>query len=136
MVELMVVMLIATVMLGTVVVNLKSLNNPLLNASNQLQSQFKKTRAKAIATTLAYKIAPISTTQIGSYSGTNCNNAITQDTAMTLELPSGSHLTDVNWEVCFNTRGILDTDLQIELQDQDNHLRTIEVLLGGSVREL
>jgi Tfp pilus assembly protein FimT len=134
--EMLAAMLLSLILIGTALVNLKTLNNPLLNASAQVQSFLKKVRSRAISSTMAYRITPISSTELVTAYGSNCDNIDTEDNQLTLELPNGAYLTDYEWEICFSTRGLLDTNVDITLEDQNGQSRLIEVLLGGSVREL
>jgi hypothetical protein len=51
-----------------------------------------------------------------------------------LTLPSGAYLFDTSWSFCFNSRGLPDANIEIELRDVGGANRIVEVLLGGAVR--
>lgn len=133
--ELLVVLLVVGITLGTTIMNLGRLNNPLQNGSAQLVSFLKQVRARAVASTSAYRVIPISATQLTTQFGTTCANASTDDPALQLSLPSGTSLSAVDWEFCFTTKGRADSNLELTVRE-GGRVRRIEILLGGAVREL
>lgn len=134
--ELVAVLVIVAIVSVAATIGLKSLNNPLLNAAHQATTFFRQVRARAIATTQAYRITPTSGTRLTTTFGVNCDNTETEDPALFLELPTGASLSDTDWDVCYSTRGVADSNFELAIEDQDGVTRTLEILLGGTVREL
>lgn len=132
--ELIVVMALSASLFSMALINAKGLANQSLNGASSLMGFLKVTRAKALATTQAYTIAPISSTQIGTTYGDTCSDTTqTADSEVFLELPSGAFLSDTTWSLCYNTRGFSDNSLDIQILDHTSS-RTVQVVLGGGVR--
>ena len=134
-IELIVAMGIASIMMGIAVANLREFNDPLLDASQQLMGFVKQVRARAISSTQAYTIVPESSTSLKTYYGVNCESVdTTYDDSLVVELPAGATLYDTTWSLCFNSRGLPDGNLEIDLRDSHGLAKTVEVYLGGGVR--
>ena len=131
--ELLVVLVIGGVVTATSIVGLRALNSPLQNGAAQITSFIKQVRARAVSTTAAYSIVPISATRIITRYGNNCADTPTDDAALVLNLPTGAHLPDLSWAFCFSTRGLADGTHVVAVTD-DSGTKNIEILLGGSVR--
>lgn len=135
--EMLVTLALISVLLGTAIVNIKELDDPLANGSAQIISHVKSVRARAIAATSAYHIAPLSSGRIGaSYSETCSDTTLTADPKYILDLPSGAYLSDTSWSFCITSRGLSDSNITFTLHDNNGATKTMEVLLGGAVREL
>lgn len=135
--ELLVTLGLFMIVSWTTLSNMKALTSPLQDASAQLVSYLKQVRARALSTTFAYTLYPISTTQVGARYGVNCASTTTSsDASLTLKLPAGARLAETDWTVCFTTRGLTDQNVTLQLTDGSSQERDIEVLLGGSVRTL
>lgn len=133
--ELLVVMGLVTVLGGIAVMNLKELDDPLKNGSEQLAAFFKQARAKSVATTSAYTITPTSGRTFETHYGSSCSDLVTtDDPSLSLELPAGAYVTDTSWTLCYSARGIADGNLTVEVRDLDGEYKTIEVFLGGAAR--
>lgn len=135
--ELMVVCGIIAIMAGTAAFNVKEMDRPLENSSAAVQSFFKQARAKAIATTSAYTVYPVSASRLATKVGTTCAQASPPaDSTLTLDLPAKTRLTSVGWSTCFSSRGFASTDLSLAVRsDEDGAIRTVDVFLGGAVRQ-
>jgi type II secretory pathway pseudopilin PulG len=133
--ELLLVMGLALLMGGIAILNLKAFDNPLQNGSAQLAGFLKQVRAKAISSTSAYIISPGSSGRIQTQRGLTCADASPVDDPLAaLSLPSGAYLFDTTWNFCFNSRGLPDANIEIELRDIGGANEIVEVLLGGAVR--
>lgn len=122
--------------LSTVAVNqLKALDNPVKNASSSIIGYFKQVRARAISTTSVYSVSADSSNRIIAAYGNSCANAITPDPKLILDLPNGAHMADTAWTICFSARGLPDSNIQIVVSG-DGESRTLEVFLGGGVKEV
>lgn len=134
-VELIVVLAIAGTLAGIAVMNLNALSSSSENAAAELASLLKQARARAISSTSAYFVVPLSTTQIVTRFGTNCSDTtLVNDPTLSLNLPSGANLGSTTWTICFTSRGLSDSNTQISVYDIHSQTHQVEVLLGGSVR--
>lgn len=133
--ELLIVLAVFGVLIGMAALNLRPLNSPLQTGTSQIMGFFKQARAKAIATTSAYKVEPASATRLITKYASSCSAlTMTTDTDLTLDLPAGVSLTATDWSVCFNSRGVADGNITVTLTDSKAKTRTVEVFLGGGVR--
>jgi prepilin-type N-terminal cleavage/methylation domain-containing protein len=134
-VELLVTFAIISVLSGIAVMNLNALSNSSENAAASLVGLLKQARARAIASTSAYFVVPISSTSIVTRSGTTCSDASpVDDPTLTLQLASGATLGSTSWSVCFTSRGLSDSNTEIVVNDIHSHSLTVEVFLGGGVQ--
>ncbi len=121
------------VLSGAALANYRALENPALTGASALAAFFKETRAKAMAATLAYTIKPSSNSRIVTTSGKTCAAAQSADAGQTLDLPRGAFLGSVDWSVCYDTRGIADTSVDITVADGEG-THVVQAALGGGVR--
>lgn len=122
-------------LLSTIAIsNLKVLQSPVVTGAAELVSFFKAARAKAISTTMAYTVkATSSTSVVTTYAKTCSTTPQTDDATLALTLPRGATLANTGWSVCYNTRGIGDTSIDIDVRD-GAVTKTVQVVLGGGVR--
>ena len=134
--ELLVAISIAGIMTGMAWFSFKALDDPASDGAGQLMGLLKKGRSRALASTSAYTIKPLSVTKLQATYGTSCASATqTVDPTMALTLPSHALLNDTTWTICYNARGLSNSSSSILLHDDDS-TRTIQVVLGGAVRVL
>jgi Tfp pilus assembly protein FimT len=112
------------------------MENPLRFSTDQTVSFLKMVRAKAITTTSAYKIRPVSDSELITQYAESCDSNVWKtDTALTFDLPDNRvWFRETNWSLCFSARGLTSENLVIALEDQ-NYINELEVFLGGAVRE-
>jgi len=146
-IEMLVVIAILAVLIGIAALNFRPLGAPLQNGAAQLESFLKQARLRAIATTRAYRVVPVpsSVTTLKLQYANNCNsgNTWTDDNPVrTLQLPDNVTLNGTAWtSVCFNSRGAAynnsgnPASVTIALIDNKNQQRSVQVLLGGGVRQ-
>lgn len=133
--EVIVVLFIMMIIAGTAIPTFAALKNPLDDGITTTLGLIKQTRAKAIATTSAYKIKASTTGHIYTEYLTKCSSATaTADPKLTLDLPTGVALTSITWSVCFDSRGFAQTAQNLTLYNSDGKLRTVEIFLGGAAR--
>lgn len=133
--EMLVVLGLVGVLSAIAVINLNALSSPAENGAAELLGFFKQARARAIATTSAYFITPSSGTEISTSSGVNCSDpSPVPDSTLELVLPTGASLPDTSWTVCFTSRGLSDGNIAVVVNDIHGGARTVEILLGGSIR--
>lgn len=133
--ELIVVLFITLILATTAIPSFAALKNPLDDGIATTLGVIKQTRAKAIATTSAYKIQASTNSHIYTQYLSKCNaNTSTADSKLTLDLPIGVALTSNTWSICFDSRGFAQSAQNITLYNQNGKMRTIEVFLGGAAR--
>ncbi|MBX7145465.1 MAG: type II secretion system GspH family protein [Oligoflexia bacterium] len=134
-IELLVALAITGILAGIAIINLHALSSSSANAAAELATLLKQARARAISSTSAYFVVPISTTQVVTRFGTNCSDTtLINDPTLSLSLPSGTNLGSISWTICFTSRGLSDSNTQIPIYDLHSQNHQVEVLLGGSVR--
>ena len=132
--EVVVAISISAVLLGTVAMNYRGLLNPSQSGAATLAAFFKEARARAVSTTSAYRVHPVTPTQVIASYGASCSSTPTQDTRLILDLPQGVALTDISWSTCFHARGLADSNITVTLIDDHGDTHDVEVFLGGAVR--
>lgn len=133
--EMMLVLVLVSVLLSSTVSNLKELNRPLQNGTAQTVAFLKRVKARAVSSTSAYIVTPASANELITAVAVNCSTTTrTLDPDVSLTLPDGVSLTDTDWSLCFNSRGLAEENTVISLQDVNN-IRSLQVYLGGGVRE-
>jgi type IV fimbrial biogenesis protein FimT len=146
-VEVLVVIAIIGILSAMAVPSLMFANKPLQNAVTQVSGNFQLIRARAMATTSAYRVRPGSATNLIAESANNCSATNWVATPnFNLDLPKRTQMVapttkdgvvqalPLAWTICYNSRGLANSNLIITLQDKDNNkTSTVEVLLGGAV---
>lgn len=134
-VELMVVVGILGIALGIGFTNLRPLSNDLRNNTQQVAGNFKKARAKAMATTSAYRVVKASATELVVAYSSNCDSDTwTTDTKFNVEFEKTVRMQGADGTlVCFDSRGITRSNPKLTLQNDRGKTMTVEVLLGGAV---
>jgi len=131
--ELVVVLGISAVMMTIGITNLRSLEDPLEVSVMEVQSFFKLTRARAISTTSAFTIVPVSRLRLETRVSETCGEADPDnDETLFLNLPDGTSLESTAWSVCYSSRGIADNNVMANIQDGRGNTKWVEVLLGGA----
>lgn len=133
--ELLTVLGLLAIVTGIAASNLKQLENPLADASFQISQFFRLVRSRAIAQTLSIKLEVQDSSNIIASSADSCiDTTWTSISDLSLTLPDGASLTNTSWTACFSQRGLSDSNLIFQVQDQGGQTRTIELALGGGVR--
>lgn len=135
--ELLVAVSIVAILMGIVIFDIRGLQRKSVDAGDLVKGFVKQVRTRAVSSTLAYKVLPSSTTQIIAQFATTCSaGSWSNDPLLILNIPDDVELTDTSWEVCFNSRGIANSNITIPLQDEEGETTTVEIMLGGSTRIL
>ncbi len=137
-VELLVVLGVLGIALGISALNLRLFSNPLQDAWVQTEGYLKLVRAKAMATTSAYRVKQQNGRLVAEYAERCNSTSFTLDASLHLELPQGVSLSTGNGqpvEICFSSRGYSDRNLVLVFRKEVQE-RRLEVLLGGGVRRL
>jgi len=137
--ELIVALTIFAVVVSIAALGLRNLEDPLGNATHQLEGILKQARAKAMATTSAYRVRPAGTTSGGNQllaveRSLRCGSSSWQadGSFASLELPKQVSLPLTSWSVCFSSRGAADNNLVVTLE-HDGQNRQVEIYLAGGV---
>ncbi len=134
-IEMLVVMSLAVILGGIAIINYREFDDPLTNGAAQLASFIKQVRAEAISSTSAYIVTPASNSRIITQFSATCTTPDPEvDDRVVLDLPPGATLSGIEWDFCFNSRGLPDSNIELQLEDVGGANRVVEVLLGGSVR--
>ncbi len=121
------------VTLGTAV-DFKPLQNPLITETSNLTSFLKHARAKAVSTTSAIMVFPVSQTSVKAVRGISCNTIDVDSPADSqLQLSNGVLITNTEWSSCFTARGLATDNAQIPIA-HNGKTKTIEIMLGGGSR--
>lgn len=142
--ELLIVLAVLSIIFGIGAVSLGDFNDPLRNASSQLEGVIKQTRARAMSTTSAYRLVRTSDTTLIAQRADRCtaaNGDWAADSSFELDLREWR---DVSIEridplaandvvTCFNSRGLTNSNVTITLQDGGGRSVELEILLGGAV---
>ena len=134
-IEMVVVIALMSILIGTASINLLEFNDPAKNAASATLGFLKRARGKALNTTSAYTVKPASSYALKTTIGTSCTATQTDDTSLVMDLPDGASLGATNWSICYSSRGLSDTSIDISLSDSRKSY-TVQVLLGGGLRIL
>jgi len=137
--------IVALAVIGIVAVvgalHLKPFDNPLHDAATNLSGLLKQSRAKAMATTSAYRVVrdPAGGSHLITETAVSCAAAATAwhaDDRLTLDLPADITLsvTGGSAPACFDPRGTANEDVVYRLVDGKGRRLDVEVMLGGAVR--
>jgi hypothetical protein len=136
-VELLAVLAILGMGVGVATVYFDPVEQPLRTGTRLAEGFLQASRARAMATTSAYRVTPRSATVLGAEYADSCSSTTwTEESQLVLELPEGVELDDPVWQVCFTSRGLTTTNTVIALRHPDEGEERLEVLLGGTTRVL
>lgn len=137
---MLVMLAVVGIVLSIAFINLRPLNSPIQNSLSQTSGFLRQVRAKAMATTSAYRVRFSSSQQASTEYAVNCSSSNwTTDTQIKLELPTEVQLTSPNWQnlsICFSSRGLVDASQTLTLRDDRGVSKQLELMLGGGVRTL
>jgi len=133
--ELMVVFSLMGVISAVGVYSLRELNDPLKDSAAQMLTNFKRARAKALATTFAYTVTPSAdgSRVVASYADNCSDSSPTIDTSLEHTLPDGVSIMDRTWSLCFTARGTLSDSQDIVISDGIKEM-TLQIAMGGGMR--
>lgn len=95
----------------------------------------KHARLRAITSSSAYFVVPVSENKIVAKIGSKCSDRSPAiDPQMEFKLPSGAILSSTAWTTCFSSQGQTEVATNIPITDSSNSDQTVRVLIGGSVK--
>lgn len=119
---------------GIAIFNFRGINDPLSDGTKGIAGYLRNARVRAISTTSAYRIYPISATRVvGAYAKRCSDTTFTSDPKMIFDLPTGAELTDTSWSLCYSGRGLPSTNETIYLGNGTT-VASVDVYLGGGIR--
>ena len=134
-VELLVVLAVMGIAVAASALYLRPMEAPLQTAATELEGFFREVRGRALATTSAYRVAAVTPETARAEFAANCAASTwTTDPELELELPSEVAMADDTWAVCFNSRGLADINLVVDLDHDRSGTLQVEVLRGGASR--
>ena len=135
-VEVLATLALAALLMGMGVSNLRLLGNPAQSAAADLAQLLRQARTKAMISSSAYTVFPISPGRIAVRHGKNCTdpNAVL-DEKLRLKFPSGVNLADTQWSVCFASKGLPTDKVEVYVRDLANSSlnAAVEVNLRGPI---
>ncbi len=137
--ELLITVSILGIVLGIGALNLKPLSGDLQNSTSNLAGHLKQVRARAMASTSAYRLVYVSPTQLRAEVSSKCSaSSWTTDARFGFELERPVRLRAGAWNagdavVCYSSRGLANASPVFTLQDDKGKTRQIEVFRGGGV---
>jgi prepilin-type N-terminal cleavage/methylation domain-containing protein len=137
-IEVLVTLSLSAALLGITAATLREYNRSSKNALSLIQSFVKQARIKGISRTAAYKVFADSSGKkiLTSFADKCASTTFVPDTALVLEMPVGTKLLSPTWSVCFNARGLTESNITISVATEDSGTKSIEILLGGGTREV
>ncbi|MGC8968388.1 MAG: prepilin-type N-terminal cleavage/methylation domain-containing protein [Thermus sp.] len=142
-VELLVTLAVLGIALAIAALNLRPFYDPLSDATSRTEGYMKQVRAKAMATTSAYRISLSGNRLEAAYANTCRSPSFTPDTSLQMELPQGvsATLTPSGAALCFTSRGLLILlnggnyagEPILTLRDTKGRTKALRLLLGGGV---
>jgi prepilin-type N-terminal cleavage/methylation domain-containing protein len=134
-VEVLAVVAILALTVGTAALYLQPTPAPVDSGAVLLEQFFGLARARAVATTSAYRLTPASSSRITAEVADNCSASTwTADPQVELELPQSVTMTSTAWAVCFTSRGAADSSVVVTLTHPGFGNEQVEVVMGGSAR--
>jgi prepilin-type N-terminal cleavage/methylation domain-containing protein len=142
-IEIIITLAVIGIVLAIAALNLRGFHDPLHEAATDLSGLMKQSRAKAMATTSAYRVlvSPSGSQHLITEAAISCDTASTgwtADSALTTDLPAHITMTVTQGSLptCFDPRGIASEDVIFKLTDGNGRTMSVEVMLGGAVRIL
>lgn len=133
--ELLVVLAVMAVALSVAFLDVRRMEAPLQTGVGLFQSFVRQARARAMATTSAVQISPGDASRLRAGSAANCAaTSWTPEPSIRAEMPDRVTLDPTSWSVCFDSRGIADSNVVVTLSHADFGSRRVEILLGGGTR--
>jgi len=135
--EMMVVLSMIGIITGMAAYQLKQLDNPAQTSAAEVMTFLKKSRAKALASTYAYRVRPKSnSTELETHYAISCSSTtFTLDSNLSLQLPDTASFGSNSWSLCFEPRGTLATSQDILISDPKQSV-TVQVAMGGGMRKI
>lgn len=128
------------VVLSIAFINLRPLDSPIQNGLSNTSGFLRQVRAKAMATTSAYRVRFTDAQNAYTEYANGCTaSSWTRDDSVKFQLPLEVQLTSPDWHsltICFNARGLADAGKTLTLQDSRGTSKSLELMLGGGVRSL
>lgn len=135
--ELLVVIALVGLAAGAAALSFGGRTSSAHDGAGLVEAAFGQARASAMASTSAYRVRAVSSTRVIAETAPTCGSALwATDAGLGLTLPQGLTLAPADFQVCFNGRGLSDSNLIVVVSRGVGSSRSVEVLLGGTARVL
>lgn len=133
--ELLAVLAVVGIAVGAASLYLRPMEAPVQTAAAELEGFLRQARARALATTSACRVLPVTSRGVRAECADECGASTwTPEAGGGLGFPDRVTMTNTAWSVCFDSRGLADANLTITLVHPEYRGRQVEVLLGGAAR--
>jgi type II secretion system protein H len=139
-IEFLVVVAVIGIVAAIAALDVRPLNNEARNAASEFASTVRQTRARAMATTSAYRLVLVANDRVVVETRATCDGSETWVAEPRLEFSArdGTRLVagaSVGDEIaCFSSRGIATADPDLTFRDGRGREATVTILAGGAVR--
>jgi prepilin-type N-terminal cleavage/methylation domain-containing protein len=140
-IEMLVTMAVIGILFSIAALSFQRLDNPVQDGVAELSSFLKQTRATALSTTSAYRLAiSADSTTLSATTAPSCATptaAWTADPATKLTLPATvviSAITGGTWPICITSRGFSTQDVTLTLTGSNARTGQVELLIGGGTK--
>lgn len=103
------------------------------SAGEQILAFLNTVRARALSQTRPIIVRPLSHNRLVTYRVSTCDESPSQLDEFNLELPNGTQLENIDWRICFNSKGLSDASGTIRILE-GSKTTDIQVALGGVAR--
>lgn len=135
--EMLVVLAVAGILFGIAGIALINLRNPAKEGQSLTSAALRTVRARAIASTSAYRMmVTADRLNLQADKGSDCNAVSwVRQPGNDVTLPDKAIFKNSAWSVCFNSRGTiaLVPSAPLTITDTRNHQLGIQVFLGGAI---
>lgn len=132
--ELLVVLAILALTLVASVAAFGSLLAPVRRGAELVESLLLQARARAMVTTSAQRVHPADAgTLVVEHAASCASETWTPEPELGVDLPRGVRLAEIDWSVCFDSRGIASDNIELTVTDGERRSH-LEILAGGAVR--
>lgn len=139
-VELLIALSVLGIIFGIAAINLRPLSNDVANAATEAAGFFRQVRARAMATTSAYRVVVASNSELRAEYARACSDtAWLPEPRLSLQLREGVTMSGIpaagGQLICFTSRGLTadNQNPRITLRDRRGNTRQVEVYVGGAV---
>ena len=135
-IELLVVMVLAGILSSMGAIKFSEFNNPLKTDTASFKNFIGKVKLKAMSNTKAFKIVCDDVKTVKVYGGQNCDTKSWEIMGSDIfKLSDEVSFSQIDWSVCFNSRGFPSNSLDVSLIDNKEKQKDVSLLLGGSFYE-
>jgi prepilin-type N-terminal cleavage/methylation domain-containing protein len=139
-VEVLVVLAVIAIVAGIAALDVRPLNHEARNAASEFASIVRQVRARAMATTSAYRLVLVAGDRVAAETRATCGGSEpwTSEPRLEFRARDGTRVVagaGVGDEIaCFNSRGIASASPEVTFRDGRGREASVTILAGGAVR--